>query len=205
MKTDPDRELVRACQERRTGPEEEPFRTLYERHEARVYNVCYRTLRNHADALDASQETFLRVFRNLQRFRFESRFTSWLHRVAVNACLELARRERSRRGRAPEAVEGVQETLRALSEERQDALGPERALVAAETASAVGRALGPLSPALRETLRLRHFEGLTYADIARRMGVAEGTVKSRLNRAHVALWSDLLPLHQELSRRGLAS
>ncbi|MBK8180953.1 MAG: sigma-70 family RNA polymerase sigma factor [Planctomycetes bacterium] len=71
---------------------EGPFRDLYEQYKDRVYNVCFRISGNTADALDASQETFGILFRKLPDFRFQSKFSSWVYRIAVNASIDLRRR-----------------------------------------------------------------------------------------------------------------
>ena len=84
MANDPEAELVLACQRSETRPLEGEFRELYERFKDRVYNVCYRITGNTTDALDASQETFGIVFRRICEFRFQSRFSSWVYRIAVN-------------------------------------------------------------------------------------------------------------------------
>ena len=82
---DPDRELVEACQDDPRMGFQGSFRKLYEQYKDRVYNVCYRITGNATDALDASQETFGIIFRKIGEFRFESKFSSWVYRVAVNA------------------------------------------------------------------------------------------------------------------------
>jgi len=84
MSSDPDAKIVLACQENTLQGLEGPFRDLYEIYKDRVYNVCYRIAGNPTDALDASQETFGILFRKLGDFRFESKFSSWVYRIAVN-------------------------------------------------------------------------------------------------------------------------
>src|SRR6185436_13005274 len=95
---DPDASLVQACQaamatEGQPGLEG-PFRQLYEHYKDRVYNVCFRISGNGPDALDASQETFGILFRKLPDFRFQSKFSSWVYRIAVNASIDLRRRSK---------------------------------------------------------------------------------------------------------------
>src|SRR5262245_13014470 len=95
-KADPDRELVEACQASRPTGLDGAFRQLYEQFKDRVYNVCYRITGSTTDALDASQETFGIMFRKIGEFRFESKFSSWVYRIAVNASIDLKRRTSSR-------------------------------------------------------------------------------------------------------------
>jgi RNA polymerase sigma-70 factor (ECF subfamily) len=87
LKTDPDRLLVEACQSSRTSGLEGAFSDLYDAYKDRVYNVCYRNTGNASDALDASQETFGILFRKIHDFRFESKFSSWVYRLASSACI----------------------------------------------------------------------------------------------------------------------
>src|SRR5690349_5727680 len=96
VKTDPDRELVEACQVGEPTGLDGAFRQLYEQYKDRVYNVCYRISGNPTDALDASQETFGILFRKIVEFRFESKFSSWVYRIAVNASIDLKRRTSTR-------------------------------------------------------------------------------------------------------------
>src|SRR5258705_6389839 len=97
MNIDPDAELVLACQHTSQSSLEGDYRRLYDRFKDRVYNVCFRITGNPSDALDASQETFGILFRRIAEFRFESRFSSWVYRIAVNASIDVRRRARSRR------------------------------------------------------------------------------------------------------------
>ena len=88
MICDPDAELVIVCQRTRATSLEGEYRKLYDRFKDRVYNVCFRITGNPSDALDASQEAFGIVFRRITEFRFESRFSSWVYRIAVNASID---------------------------------------------------------------------------------------------------------------------
>lgn len=199
MKHDPDREVVLACQARREAQcesgDEAPFRALHERHRPWVYSLCYRLLGNHADALDASQETFLLVFRHIDRFRHESKFSSWLHRVTVNACRELARREKRHRrtARDPDEGDAFDEGSQWLTLTDSEARSPADEALVLDLARHVEAALARLPLCMRETLSQRFHEGKGYAEVARDLGVAEGTVKSRLHRGLAALSAELVP------------
>ncbi len=180
---DPDRELVEACQ--RSGPERyrKAFEELYNLYKERVYNVAYRITGNSVDALDASQETFGILFRKIRDFRFRSKFSSWVYRIAINAAIDLRRRGVARRfPSAPEAV-----TMEKLEEEADRGRGPERWADGRELESEVQGAIGRLSPKLRSIVVLRHIEGLSYEQISEVLRCSMGTVKSRLARAHESL------------------
>jgi len=190
---DPDAELVRACQEETSQALEGDFRRLYERYKDRVYNVCYRITGNASDALDASQETFGILFRRIGEFRYQSRFSSWVYRIAVNASIDLRRRSRTRRlaslDLAPDA-DGVGRME--LSDERSEL--PSDTASRHELEAAIQRATDRLSDKLRAIVVLRYGQNLSYDELAETLGVSLGTVKSRLSRAHEALDRELAPV-----------
>jgi len=194
-KLDPDANLVRSCQDVPLTGLEGPFRDLYDRYKDRVYNVCYRVTGNASDALDASQETFGILFRKVGDFRFQSRFSSWVYRIAINASIDLKRRQSSRRLASLDAVgEGKGEDASRFD------LEDERSELPAETASRheleaeVQRAISRLSPKLRTITVLRYVESLSYDEIAETLQISLGTVKSRLSRAHAAMDRELTPV-----------
>ncbi len=195
MAPDVDTELVLACQRHEPRALEGDFRRLYERYKDRVYNVCFRITGNSTDALDASQETFGIIFRRIREFRYQSRFSSWVYRIAVNASIDLRRRSRTRR---IASLETVSES-RAVREGRCDLSDPaiEMPSVAAsrhELEEEIQRAIGRLSDKLRAIIVLRYNENLSYEEIAETLRISLGTVKSRLSRAHEALDRELTPV-----------
>ncbi|MEW6073430.1 MAG: sigma-70 family RNA polymerase sigma factor [Planctomycetota bacterium] len=194
MNSDPDAELVLGCQRKDPCLEGE-FRALYERFKDRVYNVCYRITGNATDALDASQETFGIVFRRIGEFRFQSRFSSWVYRIAVNASIDLRRRARTRRLASLEVFQelGIREgTRHDLPDEGVDM--PSEAASRRELEEEIQRAICRLSDKLRAIIVLRYIQNLSYEEIAETLQVSLGTVKSRLSRAHEALDRELAPL-----------
>ena len=194
MPKDPDAELVLACQGREEHTLDGEYRLLYERYKDRVYNVCYRITGNPTDALDASQETFGIIFRRIAEFRFQSRFSSWVYRIAVNASIDLRRRSRTRRFAS---LEVVQETGPAGSRYELSDPNVEMPSVSAsrrELESEIQRAIERLSPKLRAIIVLRYIQNLSYEEVSESLGISLGTVKSRLSRAHEALDRELSPL-----------
>jgi RNA polymerase sigma-70 factor (ECF subfamily) len=204
MITDPDAKLVQACQAALAGVGqggqlglEGPFRDLYEQYKDRVYNVCFRISGNTADALDASQETFGILFRKLPDFRFQSKFSSWVYRIAVNASIDLRRRSRrlaSLEGMAQEQsqAEGWAGRVHELTDERAEL--PVTAMTRQELEQQIQGAIDRLSPKLRAITVLRYVEALSYEEIAEALQVSLGTVKSRLARAHESLDRELTPI-----------
>jgi len=194
MNADPDTELVLACQRNAPAEFEGPFRELYERFKDRVYNVCFRITGNPSDALDASQETFGILFRRIGEFRFQSRFSSWVYRIAVNSSIDLRRRARTRRIASLDAVReaGPEGSRFDVHDDRIDM--PIASASRKELEAEVQRALDRLSEKLRAIIVLRYMQNLTYEEIAETLKISLGTVKSRLSRAHHALDRELTPL-----------
>ncbi len=195
MAADPDTELVRACQRKEPRSLEGEFRELYDRFKDRVYNVCYRITGNATDALDASQETFGILFRKIEEFRFESRFSSWVYRVAVNASIDLRRRASSRVRTSLESLTASAADDHGRTDFRDDGTeAPESAAVRRELEDDIQTAIDRLSPKMRKITVLRYFESLSYEEVAETLGISLGTVKSRLSRAHAALDRELSPI-----------
>lgn len=174
---EPDDRLVRRYLDGDTAA----FTILVQRHETRIYNLCLRMLGSPEDALDATQETFVTVLRKLGQFRGEAAFTTWLHRVAVNACYDELRRQRRR------------PLLRAVPQDegrdRPREPGPpvlDHADAVAGTLDA-GAALAEVPEDFRIALVLADVQDLPYEEIARILEVPVGTVKSRVHRGRIAL------------------
>lgn len=201
MSPDPDAILVQTCQESlsRTGKLgfEGPFRELYDLYKDRVFNVCFRICGNTADALDASQETFGILFRKLADFRFQSKFSSWVYRIAVNASIDL--RRRSRRLTSLDGLDdgefsdaGSPGNVRDIRDESVEM--PVNTMTRRELELQIQATIDRLSPKLRAITVLRYIEGLSYEEISDALQVSLGTVKSRLARAHDALDRELTPI-----------
>lgn len=196
MKPDPDAALIQACQAAPVPGLEGPFRELYDAYKDRVYNVCYRITGNATDALDASQETFGILFRKLSDFRFQSKFSSWVYRIAVNAAIDVKRRGQARR---MTSLEGLQERSGVGRSPRFDPADEEIEMPLAsasrhELESQIQLTISRLSPKLRAITVLRYVENLSYEEIAETLQISLGTVKSRLARAHDVLDRELTPV-----------
>ena len=183
---DPDGELVSRWQ----AGDEKAFEELITRHERRVYRLLYRMMGNREDAEDLTQETFLSLHRHGHRFRAESRFSTFIYRVAANAALN--RRRALGRGRT--RIEKLKSRNDAGDDLPSSPRDPEDAALGGEMSLYVRAALEKLSPALRMPVVLYDIEGLAYGEIAKVLGVAEGTVKSRIHRARQSLREELKEL-----------
>ena len=154
------------------------FAQLIDQHKGYVLRVCVRLLGNLEDAKDVAQETFFQAFLTLGRFREESRFATWLYRIAVHLCQNALRRQ------SP-----LLEPLAASI--RDPSLTPEASLLRRERGWRVDQALQRLSPELQMAVVLRDVLGFSYAEIAASLGIPLGTVKSRISAARWALRRDL--------------
>lgn len=170
MNQERDEELVR----RYVGGDGSAFALLVERHERRVYNLALRMTGREEDARDATQDAFLTALRKLSSFRGDAAFTTWMHRVTVNACYDLLRkRQRTPILDLPEDVEP----------------GPPVPDHADATVGAIDvqRALAQVPESFRAVLILHDVQDLAYEEVAAILEVPVGTVKSRLHRGRVAL------------------
>lgn len=182
-------ELIRRCQAAHGKDFEDAFGEVYGAFKDRVYNVTYRITGNPADALDASQETFAILFRKIRDFRFQSKFSSWVYRIAVNASIDLCRRTSSRGVTSLDALMDEKRSGDRATFAPADAQqGRPRAVAEVSEFSAdVQGAIARLSPKLRTIVVLRYLENLSYEEVADVLRCSMGTVKSRLARAHSAL------------------
>lgn len=171
-----DEDLVRRFQ----GGDAGAFAVLVRRHERRVYNLALRMTGREEDARDATQDAFLSALRKLHTFRGEAAFTTWMHRVTVNACYDLLRK----RQRAPLSLEASHADEGRPS--RPEPASPGHA-ERVELAIDVRRALLQVPEEFRAVLLLCDVQDLSYEDAAAALGVPVGTVKSRLHRGRVAL------------------
>jgi RNA polymerase sigma-70 factor (ECF subfamily) len=180
---DPDRELVVRWQ----GGDDSAFEVLVERHQRRVFRLLMRMMGTREEAEDVSQETFLSLHRHGKRFRAEARFSTFVYRVAANAALN---RRRSL-GRARTRSNRFAVTQAAGDNLPYAPRDPEDATLGNELSQKVRDALQDLQPSLRMPVVLYDIEGLAYGEIAEILGVAEGTIKSRIHRARKALREQL--------------
>jgi RNA polymerase sigma-70 factor, ECF subfamily len=158
----------------------EAFAKLVRDHSSLVYRVALRMLGSD-DAQDASQEVWVRVWRNMRNFRGESAFSTWLYRITMNTCLSIRQKE-SRRDERELGSE-----VPYLSEPSGGDADPEAAALSAERREEIHDALQHVRAEHRAALVLRHMEGLSYAEIAEVLDVPDGTAKGWVSRGRAAL------------------
>jgi len=178
--------LVQQCA---TGDEEACSRLVTD-NQRMVYQLALHLLGDAQEALDLSQEVFLRVFRTLPQFRGQSTLRTWIYRIVVNQASNRQRWWRRRHKSQQVALEEHAALHGELAESRPFAM-PDRVLQERETAGRVWQALDKLPFDQRAVIVLREIDGLSYDEIAVSLGVAVGTVKSRLARARDTLRSTL--------------
>jgi len=173
-------DLVRAAQRGDAGA----FDELVRAHDHNVLRMAYNLLRSEEDARDIYQEAFLRVYRNLPNFRFDSSFSTWLYRIVSNLCLDQLRKRKVRHEEAAtfEGQSGEVDRMQFIPEERAD-VDPERRFESAQVGSRIQEVLGSLSPRERLVFEMRHYQGMRLKAIGQSLGVTEEAAKNCLFRA----------------------
>lgn len=157
------------------------FEQLLLEHQKNVYNLCYRMAGNPDDAMDLSQETFLRAWRCLDQYQFASAFSTWLYRLCSNICIDFLRRRR-RQQTVPltfEDADGEEQTYAVPDAQPL----PEEQVELKLTRETLAAAMAHLLPEHRAVLQLRVVNEMSYEQIADVLDIQIGTVKSRLSRA----------------------
>jgi len=179
-----DQDLLRAS---RRG-DKEAFRELVERYQRKIIAVALGMVHNREDAIEIAQDAFVKAYENLDRFKGESSFYTWLYRIVVNRAIDFQRRERRHPTVAMEDESGPgSEDI--IKEERLT--DPYHEAEAQEIRERVGAAINELTPDHKAVILLREVEGLSYEEISRVMQCSKGTVMSRLHYARKKLQKKL--------------
>lgn len=154
------------------------FEELVARHRDRIYARAFSMTRNEEDAVDLSQEAWIKGWQRLEQFQGDSSFTTWMTRIVINLCLDHLRKQKRHRTDSIEAMEddsgGVERQMPVVT------VNPTEGLERAELRGRIDRALGQLSAEHRAVLVLHAFEEMEYKTIAKTIGCSMGTVMSRL-------------------------
>lgn len=166
------------------------FDQLVIKYKDKIFNLCYRFLADFAEADDCAQETFVNVYRSLKGFRFESSFSTWIFRIAVNICrnklvsADYRRKKKMIRLDSPLGQAGESDCVLEIGDER---LSPQVQFEREEKAKLIEDAILSLPQDQREVVVLRDVEMLSYEEISKATGLNLGTVKSKLSRARQIL------------------
>ncbi|SEU34732.1 RNA polymerase sigma factor [Stigmatella erecta] len=184
------------------------FKLLVERYQRKVYAVALGMLKDKEEAMDVSQEAFVKVYKYLDHFKGDSSFYTWLYRITVNICIDLIRK---RAGAGGEAVEFDETQALDLSQANIGALGsrlgtnPQKSALRRELADKIQEALATVPEKHRAILLLREIEGMSYEELSRTLDIPKGTVMSRLFHARTKvqkILSEYLELDESKSGVG---
>ena len=168
--------------------DQEAFGELVRLYEKKVYALTLRMCKNPDDAAEAAQEAFLAAWQGLKFFRGEASFSTWLYRLASNACVDLLRKEQRHKAAAGPSLNDADTYI----EVADDAATPQELAERSELREQIEEGLQSLTPEHREVLILRELHQLSYDEIAQTLDLDTGTVKSRISRGRKALRNFLL-------------
>jgi RNA polymerase sigma-70 factor (ECF subfamily) len=160
---------------------ERSFEALILSCKKKAWNIAFQYMRNENDAMDALQESFIKIYKNLKNFKGDSRFDTWVHRITVNTCKDMLRKNEKYKlndSLYPGGEDG--EFMREFPDVEP---GPEDAFMRSELASELLRCVDRLPPDHRDVIILRDMRNLSYEEISDILDTSLGTVKSRINRA----------------------
>ena len=172
--------LIRAAQR----GDQDAFEQLVRAHDRGVLRLAMNLLRSPEDARDVYQEAFLRVYKNLETFRFDCSFQTWLYRIVTNICLDHLRKRKVRKEESPvvETGEGTVDRMEVFEEDAPHA-DPERSAWNRQLQARIEDALESLTPRERMVFELRHYQGLRLRNIGETLGTTEEAAKNCLFRA----------------------
>lgn len=172
-----ERELIARLQKR----DEAAFEELIRQYEKKVYTLCFRMCGNSEDAEEAAQDAFLALWRGIDRFRQESSLSTWIYRLATNACIDTLRRRKKQSGSI--SLDDEELFVDAVDTSPQ----PQETVEHRESQKLLQEGLSALPEEYRKVLILREIEGLSYTEIAESASIELGTVKSRISRGRSLL------------------
>ncbi len=176
----------------------EAFEELVARHRDKIYGRAYTILRNEDDALDVSQEAWVKIWQRLAQFKGDSSFATWITRIAINLCLDHLRKQKRLQA---ESIEQMEDDLGGVERQLPTVMvNPTERLERRELRQRIDQALAQMTVEHRTALVLHEFEDLEYKEIAQRMGCSLGTVMSRLFYARRKLAVLLAGLKREEAR-----
>lgn len=182
---DPDTRLI----ERLVARDERAFNELVRAYEGRIVRLVARMIGNQEEAKDLAQDVFVQVFKAIGSFRGDSKFSTWIYRIAVNLCKNRVKYLKVRHASEQDELDSVAE--KSLGDARPaggQGLGrPDEQMAGKQVERIVQQAIQELEPSFRECLVLRDVEELSYEEIEEITGLAAGTVKSRIHRARAQL------------------
>lgn len=194
---DNDFQLVKRCQ----AGDKKAFESLVIKYEKEIFNLCYRMLLSPKRAEEAGQEAFMRVYKNIKKFRGESAFYTWLYKIAINLCLDILKKKRIKEilfSLLKKEEEDTRQPEEIFISEMDD---PEKTYEKREIKERIRDAIAELNENHRAVVILIYYEGLGHKETAEILNEKLGTIKSRLNRALNILMEKLKDLRTNKSPR----
>ncbi|MCB9030315.1 MAG: sigma-70 family RNA polymerase sigma factor [Deltaproteobacteria bacterium] len=172
---------------RATNGDRDAFRILVEKYQSRIYSMVYGIVRSKEDAEDLVQESFVKAYFSLKKFRGDSSFYTWLYRIAYNMTIDFKRKMGRRDGVISDVEDDVALAIQSSGLEQGSSQNPLDVVQRKQTAAMINQALSTLSEEHRVAVTLREIDGLSYSEIADVLGVSKGTVMSRIHYAKKGL------------------
>ena len=187
MNIQDDDQIIRNC----ISGDTDSFSHLVNKYQLRIINACYKYTKNHDDAEDVAQEVFLKAYANLDRFKFDSKFYSWIYRIAVNTSLNYINSKEKRQQKETISEESCQIDDSSVSND------PKNYYELTELADKVQPLIDKLPNELKILIELYEINDNTYEEISKKLSLPIGTVRSRLHRARNMLISDFKSMNDE--------
>ena len=187
MNIDDDDQIIQSCLSGNT----DSFKFLVDKYQVRIINTCYKYTKNLDDAQDVAQEVFIKAYSNLSKFKFESKFYSWIYRIAVNTSLNYVNSKEKRREKETISEESCQ------IDDTSPTSDPKDYYNMTELVGKVQPLIGKLPEDLRILIELYEIYDYTYEEISKKLSLPIGTVRSRLHRARNMLISDFKNIQDE--------
>tara|TARA_B100000959_G_scaffold55667_1_gene58019 strand:- start:717 stop:1280 length:564 start_codon:yes stop_codon:yes gene_type:complete len=175
---DDDREIIESIVDGDTAK----YEIIVKKYQIRVINLCFRYTKNYSDAEEVAQEAFLKAYRSLESFRFDSKFYSWLHRISINCSLNYINSKEKVKEK-----ETISENTCLIDERRGVGDRPDEYYNLSELSEVIEKTFEGLPEELKLIVKLREIDDLSYDEISNKIGIPIGTVRSRLHRAREIL------------------
>jgi RNA polymerase sigma-70 factor (ECF subfamily) len=186
-----DSELVKRAQEK----DREAYRILVERYQSRAYSLAFSILKNKQDAEDVVQESFVKVYLSIGKFKGESSFYTWLYRIVRNMSIDVKRKLNREKTHQPESDNiSIADQAAANAVQSNQTYSPDYELLRKEKARRIAEVLNDISEEHRTVIILREVDGMDYKQISQVTGVSKGTIMSRLHYARKKLQQGLADL-----------
>lgn len=170
---------------------------LVSKYESLIFNFCFRFLGNDDDASDCTQDIFIKVFTNIQRFGFRSAFSTWIYKIMINTCRDMARK-RKKKNETEMRTDSLDPHTNEILQKNNPDHRPDMLLLRNEINNAFQEALGKLREINKLVLIMRDIEGRSYEEISKLTGIKPGTVRSALSRARYQVANELKVFRNEM-------